>query len=87
MATVHVPPQLRSLTGGSATVDVSGHTLKRVVEELEVSYPGFAARVTLDGQISPGLAFSIDNVVASLGLLSRVETQSVIHIVPGIAGG
>jgi molybdopterin synthase sulfur carrier subunit len=87
MATVHIPPQLRTLTGGATTAEVGGHSLGRVVDELEARFPGFAARVTQDDQISPGLAFAIDHVVASMGLLTRVEEKSVIHIVPGIAGG
>ncbi len=87
MATVHIPPQLRDLTGGAREVEVVGETLRRVVEELETRFPGFAGRVTQEGRVTPGLAFSIDHVVASRGLLSRVEENSVIHIVPGITGG
>lgn len=87
MATVYIPPQLRDLTGGAETVSVTGTNLRRVVDELEIRFPGFAARIIRDDQISPGLAFSIDHVVTSLGLLARVEENSLIHIVPGIPGG
>ena len=87
MATVHIPPQLRDLTAGASEVEVGGATLRRVVEELETRFPGFADRVTQEGRVTPGLAFSIDHVVSTMGLLSRVEEKSVIHIVPGITGG
>jgi molybdopterin converting factor small subunit len=87
MATVHIPPQMRDLTGGAREVEVAGRTVREVVEALDARYPGFAARVVVEGKIAPGLAVSVDNVVTSLGLLGKVEAGSVVHFVRAVAGG
>lgn len=87
MATVHIPPQMRDLTGGIADVQVAGETLRQVVGALESRFPGIAARLTVEDRIASGLAVSIDGAVTSRGLLARVGPESEIHFLPAIGGG
>lgn len=87
MAIVHVPPQMRELTGGRAQVEAEGENLRQLVANLESSYPGFQDRLTRDEMVAPGLAVSIDNVVTSKGLFAEIKPDSVVHIVPAISGG
>ena len=78
---------MRDLTDGASEVEVAGGNVRRVVAQLEERFPGIAERVVFEGSIAPGLAVSIDHVVTSLGLLAAVNEDSVVHIVPAIAGG
>jgi sulfur-carrier protein len=87
MPTVHIPPQMRDLTGGAADVQAPGDTLRQVVVALERRFPGIAARLTADDRVAPGLAVSIDGVVTSRGLLARVGPESEIHFLPAFGGG
>jgi molybdopterin converting factor small subunit len=87
MATVHIPTQMRELTGGLAKVEAEGATLRQVLVALDAKYPGIAARLSVDDAIAPGLAISIDGNFTSRGLLAKVEPASQIHILPAIGGG
>jgi hypothetical protein len=63
MATVHIPPQMRDLSGGREELAVEGGTLRQVIGNLDAACPGIAARLVADDRIAPGLAVSIDGVV------------------------
>lgn len=87
MAKVFIPAQWRDLTGGRDRAEVAGETLRQIVGELEVQFPGFAARLLADDRIAPGLAVSIDGVMNQRGLSARIAPQSEIHILPALGGG
>ena len=87
MATVFIPTMMRQLTGGEERVEVSGSTLREVVAELEDRFPGFEATLVQDGRVRPGLAFAVDGVTQSLGLLAQVPDDAEVHILPAISGG
>jgi molybdopterin synthase sulfur carrier subunit len=87
MPTVHIPPQMRELTGGLSEIDVEGRTLRQVIAALEAAFPGVAARLVADDRLAPGLAVSIDGTVTSRGLLAKVEPHSQIHFLPAFGGG
>ena len=87
MASIHIPPQMRDLTGGLADVIVAGATLRQALRSLDEQFPGLSARIAVEDRIAPGLAVSIDGVVTSRGLLAKVEPTSEIHILPAFGGG
>jgi len=87
MATVHIPAQLRSFTGGADHVDVAGTSLRQVIAALEAAHPGMAARLVRDDALAPGLAVSIDGAFTNRGLLAKVGVESEIHFLPAIGGG
>jgi sulfur-carrier protein len=87
MAIVHIPAQLRLLTGGLDRVDVSGSNLRQIIAALDASYPGLGVRLCNSDGISPGLAVSIDGAFTSRGLLAKVGPESEIHFFPAIGGG
>jgi molybdopterin synthase sulfur carrier subunit len=87
VAIVHVPTQLRTLTGGIERVEVAGDNLRQIVAALEAAYPGLGSRLLKDDGISPGLAVSIDGRFTNRGLLAKVQPQSEIHFLPAIGGG
>ena len=90
MATVRIPTQLRTLSGGAAEVDVDGSTVGEVLKSLEATHPGFAARLFDDGG---GLRRFVNVFVADEdvrfadGLNTKVEAGQTVSIIPAVAGG
>ncbi|HEX5445012.1 MAG TPA: MoaD/ThiS family protein [Pirellulales bacterium] len=87
MATVHIPTQLRSLTGGAEQLEVPGGNLRQVVAALDAAYPGMAERLLRDDALSPSLAVSIDGAFTNRGLLASVGPDSHVYFFPAIGGG
>jgi molybdopterin synthase sulfur carrier subunit len=87
MATVFIPNQWRDLTGGIASREVAGTSLREIALGLENHFPGVIARLCDGDSIAAGLAVSIDGSIASRGLRSPVLPTSEIHFLPAIGGG
>jgi hypothetical protein len=87
MPTVFIPPQLRQLTDGVAQLELEGTSVRQLVAGLETQFPGIAARLTSGDAIMPGLAVSVDGVISTRGLLTRVNPASEVHFLPAFGGG
>ena len=87
MATVIIPSLMRDLTGGRDKVSAPGKTVAQVINALEAAYPGVKARVSDGDRLAPGVAVSVDGVVARLGLRAPVKADSVLRFLPVIEGG
>jgi molybdopterin synthase sulfur carrier subunit len=87
MPTVFIPPQLRSLTGGASQVAATGTSVRRVVDDLEASYPGLKDRLCEGDVLRSGLAVAVDGTISSLGLMQKVGDTSEVHFLPAIGGG
>jgi sulfur-carrier protein len=87
MATLFIPPQMRDLTGGAASLTANGNSLGEVLRALEGAHPGLSERIAPDGSLAGGLAVSIDGAMTSRGLRAPVKPTSEIHILPAIGGG
>lgn len=89
MALVWIPSRLQPLTRGQKQVVVSGASVRQVIDELEIQFPGIKPRL-YDGErdaLARGLAVTVDGVTGELGLLEKVGEQSEVHFLPAIAGG
>jgi len=90
MATVRIPTQLRTLSGGAAEVSVDGATVGEVLAALETAHPGFSARLFDEGG---GLRRFVNVFVADEdvrfvdGLATKVEAAQTVSIIPAVAGG
>ena len=90
MATVRIPTQLRTLSGGAAEVSVEGATVGEVLAALETAHPGFSARLFDEGG---GLRRFVNVFVADEdvrfveGLATKVEAGQTVSIIPAVAGG
>jgi molybdopterin synthase sulfur carrier subunit len=88
MATLFIPALLRTHTEGRETVIVPGATLRDVVRNLDVAYPGLGARLfDSRGDVQDGLVVAIDGVTSHLGLLEKLADDSEVHFIPAIGGG
>ena len=90
MATVRIPTQLRTLSGGAAEVDVEGSTVGEVLKALEAAHRGFHARLCDDGGRLRRFVnvFVADEAVRfSDGLDTAVAPGQTVSIIPAVAGG
>lgn len=87
---VRIPTILRTYTGGKAEVPAEGATLSQVIESLETSHPGIAARVLDDqGKLRRFVNVYVndDDVRFEQGLETATPDGAGISIIPAVAGG
>ena len=87
VATVFIPSMLRPLAGDQDALEVSGSTVREVVENLVKHYPGLKGRLLADGQLPGNISVAIDGEVSTLGLLDQLDSDSEVHFIPAISGG
>ena len=87
MAVVWVPALMRELTGGEEKVDVTGQSMREVINNLDVEFPGFKDRVLDGNRLRPTLSVALDGIVISKSLLEPVKTDSEVSFLPNISGG
>ncbi|MFN0020195.1 MAG: MoaD/ThiS family protein [Pirellulaceae bacterium] len=87
MPLVFIPAQLRGLTGGAAQIELLATNVREVVELLEARFPGIKERLCQGGELAPGLQLSIDHVMSSRGLRTKLKPSSEVHFLPAFGGG
>ena len=82
MATVVLSPDLsRRFTGGRTRFEVEADNVRRLIRELDQSYPGMGRQLEL------GMAVAIDGVIFQDAFLEPIGADSEVHFLPAIAGG
>lgn len=87
---VKIPTILRTYTGGSADVTVTGATLSDALADLEAQYPGIGARVLDDeGRLRRFVNVYVndDDVRFLEDLQTPTPDGTSISIIPAVAGG
>ena len=87
MATVFIPSLMRRITDGRETVEVSGTTLRQVIDNLAREYPGIKDLIVENDRVRPGLQLAVDGVLSATGLMGKVPEGSEVHILPALGGG
>jgi MoaD family protein len=90
MATVRVPTQLRSLSGGAAEVAVEGSTVGEVLKALDAAHPGFAERLFDEtGKLRRFVNVFVadEDIRFGKGIETEVTDGDTVSIVPAVAGG
>lgn len=90
VARFRLPNTLRPLTGGAGEVPVDGTDLRMALAALETAHPGFEERLlTDDGALRGFVNVFIDDTECRQldGLDSAVGAETVITVVPAVAGG
>ena len=86
MATVFIPPLLRELTGGQNKVSVPGESVRAVIAELDLRFPGIAGRLCAEGRIRPGMSVVVDGAL-STNRHAPVGVTSEVFLLQRIKGG
>lgn len=87
---VRVPSLLRKLVNGAKTVETSGSTVAKALDDLEKRHPGFRERIlNADGGLNQFIAVYVnDEDIRFLGELNTaLKDGDVISILPAVAGG
>jgi molybdopterin converting factor small subunit len=90
MATVRIPTQLRTLSGGEAEVSVDGSTVGEVLKALDAAHPGFAGRLFDDAgtlRRFVNVFVADEDVRFADGLDTAVAPGQTVSIIPAVAGG
>jgi molybdopterin synthase sulfur carrier subunit len=90
MATVLIPAPLRKLTNNVEYVIVAGTTLKEVVENLDLGYPGIKDRICNEHEAIRtfvNVYLNNEDIRFKAGLNTEIKDTDEISIVPAIAGG
>lgn len=87
MPNVWIPSLLQSITDGQEEVAVPGETLRQVIENLELRFPGIHSRLCDGDRLRPSMVAVIDGEVSRQGLRHHLEEGSEVHFLPAISGG
>ena len=87
MPTVWIPSMMRKLTHGQDQVEVEGATLREVINNLEVAFPGIKARLCKNDRVRREVAVAVDGEISNQGLRRKVGAQSEIYFLPAVSGG
>jgi molybdopterin converting factor small subunit len=86
MALVFIPAMMQNLSNGVSQVQLAARTVRDLIEQLEIQFPGFKERLLQDGDIRPDIAVSVDGEIA-FDIMERVSDRSEVHFIPPISGG
>ena len=84
---MYIPSLMQKLTDGKAKVEISGSTVRQIVENLEADFPGMKERLVQDNRIKGNVSVAIDGEITTLGMLGKVREDSEVHFLPAIGGG
>ncbi len=87
MPRIFIPPQLRAMTAGAESVDVSGKNVREAIEALDAKFPGVARHLCDGDSLRGDLTVVIDADVSPRGLLQKLNPESEVHFLPPIGGG
>jgi len=89
MASVRIPPPLRTETGGEPLVEASGGTVRAVLTDVISRFPSPGTRVLEDGTLARFLNVyeGGEDVRTREGLDTPVAEGETIILLPAVAGG
>jgi sulfur-carrier protein len=86
MALVFIPGMMQNITGGVSQLQITGRTVREVINRLEERFPGIKERLLQDGDVRPDIAVAVDGDII-FDLSDQVSEQSEVHFIPPISGG
>jgi len=90
MATIIIPTPLRKFTNQKTRLEVDGSNVKEAIEELAVNFPDLKKHlIDENGQLRTFVNIFVgDNDIRDLQKgETKVSAESVVSIIPAIAGG
>ncbi len=90
MTTVYIPSVLRSSVGGAKSLELSGNSIKAVVDALIVRHPSLASQLlTDDGDLNRFVNVYVNgqDVRYLAGLDTPVAPADEVRLLPAMAGG
>ncbi len=87
--TVNIPTILRPLTDNQRRVELSGATVRDIIENLEQQYTGIKEKLLAGEQVHRFINIYVndDDIRFSQGLATPVREGDSMTILPSVAGG
>ena len=89
-ARVIMPHALREKIGNRASVTVSGHSVREIIDALDHDFPGLRFHLCYEtGELRPyvNIFLNRENIRYLQGLETPVHMGATIHILQSVAGG
>lgn len=87
MPVVWIPALLLPLSEGRQKVNVPGETIRQVIDNLELEYPGISERLLDSGRLRPNISVVVDGFISQEKLRHKLEENSEVQFIPAISGG
>jgi molybdopterin converting factor small subunit len=89
MSLIRIPPMLRGEVGGSREVPAEGGTVRELLDDLMVRFPGLRPQLVEDDEIAPFVNVYVEgeDVRTLDGLDTSVDDGSTVILLPAMAGG
>ena len=90
MPTMRIPTPLRAYTGGQRELELQGHTVGTVLENLEEQFPALKPHIfTEQGALRPfvNIFLGEENINDLQGAETPLKDDDRLLIIPSIAGG
>jgi molybdopterin synthase sulfur carrier subunit len=89
MATVRIPPPLRTETAGEPAVEASGATVRDVLADLAARFPSLGNLVLENGDVARFVNVYVggEDVRTRDGLDTPVAENETVILLPAVAGG
>lgn len=89
MTTLKIPTPLRQYTNGQAEVEVNGSNVDGAMRNLVEKYPALEQHLYNNGEMRAfvNIFLGQDNVKDLQGAETPLEEESILRIIPSIAGG
>ena len=87
MTTVRIPQPMRIYTQDMEVVQAGGKNVRKLINELEKSYPGMKDALVEGDKLRPGIAVVLDGKISQLGLLQPLTEENEVVFIPAISGG
>ena len=87
MPVVWIPALLLPLSEGRQKVNVPGKTIRQVINNLEMQYPGISERLLDNDRLRPSISVVVDGFISQDKLRHRLDDNSEVQFIPAISGG
>jgi molybdopterin converting factor small subunit len=89
MTIVRIPPTLRDETGGQATLQARGETVRELLDDLAGRFPALRERIYTQGELAQFVNVYVEgeDVRTRDGLETSVENGATVILLPAMAGG
>jgi sulfur-carrier protein len=87
MAEVWIPALIRDLTGGQEVIQAPGETVRQLIENLEMRFPGIKGRLCDENGLRGNILLVVNGELCQRRLRQSLSEDSEVHFLPAISGG
>jgi molybdopterin converting factor small subunit len=84
---IWIPALLLPLSEGRQKVNVPGETIRQVIDNLELQYPGISERLLDGDRLRPNISVVVDGFISQDKLRHKLAENSEVQFIPAISGG